>query len=507
MLANKYVVVHSKNIWDADLLGAQMKMNSHLHAIILAGGSGTRFWPLSRELYPKQLLRILGDQTLIHQTLKRTLSCVPISRVFVVTNRSQADIVTLQLREWKRDIQKNIIVEPEGRNTAPAIAMAAMKLVVRDPAAVMLIVPADHVIKGTRKFAEAVNLGTKLAGDGHLVTLGVNPTAPETGYGYIKPNMRNQLEAQGALKGYRVRRFIEKPDVAKARAMLRSGGYFWNSGIFLWKASTILDELALYQPKLLRDIKKICRLQNSSAGLNDNVMKMYGRLPSMPIDTAVMEQTSKAAVVPVSFVWSDIGSWSSVGDIASKTKAGNVVNGNVVDLGSENSVLFGNHRLVATIGLKDMVLVDTPDATLVCPKSRAQDVKEVVSILKKRNARERLEHQTVFRPWGSYTTLDSGGGYKVKRLTVHPGAKLSLQRHRERQEHWVVVRGKAKVTRGEQCLELTVGQSLDIPKEMNHRIENPCSEILEIIEVQQGPYLGEDDIVRLQDMYGREVCS
>ncbi|MBQ27986.1 MAG: mannose-1-phosphate guanylyltransferase/mannose-6-phosphate isomerase [Nitrospiraceae bacterium] len=484
-----------------------MKINSHLYAVILAGGSGTRFWPLSRELYPKQLLRILGDQTLIQQTLRRTLSCVPTSRTFVVTNRSQVDMVTMQLGGWERGIQENIVVEPEGRNTAPAIAMAAIKLVVQDPAAVMLVLPADHVIKGTRKFTEAVKLGTKFAGDGHLVTLGIRPTAPETGYGYIKPNMRQQLEGQGTLKGYRVRRFIEKPDVPKARTMLRSGGYLWNSGIFLWKASSILDELALYQPRLLRVIRKVWRLQNNDAGLSDNVIKIYGQLPSMPIDTAVMEQTSKAVVVPVDFVWSDIGSWSALGDVASKTKAGNVVNGNIVDLGSENSVLFGNHRLVATIGLKDMVIVDTPDATLVCPKSRAQDVKGVVDILKKRNAREQLEHQSVFRPWGSYTTLDAGDGYKVKRLTVRPGAKLSLQRHRKRREHWVVVRGKAKVTCGDQRLELTIGQSLDIPKAINHRIENPWPETLEIIEVQHGPYLGEDDIVRLQDMYGREIRS
>ncbi|HIB53565.1 MAG TPA: mannose-1-phosphate guanylyltransferase/mannose-6-phosphate isomerase [Nitrospirales bacterium] len=484
-----------------------MNIHSHLHAIILAGGSGTRFWPLSRELYPKQLLHILGDQTLIQQTLKRTLSCVPTSRTFIVTNRSQADMLSLQLREWKRDIREHIIVEPEGRNTAPAIAMAAVKLVAQDPDAVMLVLPADHVIKGTRKFTEAVKFGTTLAGDGHLVTLGIRPTVPEIGYGYIKPNMRQQLGTQGALKGYRVRQFLEKPDRAKAKTMLRSGGYFWNSGIFLWKASTILDELSLYQPGLLRVIRKLCRLQDDGAGFKDNAMRMYGRLSSMPIDTAVMEQTSKAVVVPVDFGWSDIGSWSALGDVASKTKAGNVINGNIIDLGSENSVLFGNHRLVATIGLKDMVLVDTPDATLVCPKSRAQDVKGIVDILKKRKAPERVEHQTVFRPWGSYTTLDDGAGYKVKRLTVRPGAKLSLQRHRRRREHWVVVRGKAKVIRGDQRLELTIGQSLDIPQAINHRIENPWSETLEIIEVQHGSYLGEDDIVRLQDIYGREVRS
>lgn len=482
-------------------------MSDHLFAIVLAGGSGTRFWPLSRELYPKQLLRIVGDDTLIQQTVQRTLRCVPASRTFIVTNRSQADMVALQLGEWKDDIKDNIIVEPEGRNTAPAIAMAAVTLVKRNPDAVMLVLPADHVIKGTRKFIEAIKLGTKLAQDGHLVTLGIRPTAPEEGYGYIKPNLLQPLGRRGRLEGYRVSRFIEKPHATKARSMLRSGGYLWNSGIFLWKASTILDELSLHQPRLLSRIRKICRLHTEGAGLQDHAMRVYATLRSMPIDTAVMEHTANAAVVPVDFVWSDIGSWSALGDVAPKTETGNVVNGNVVDLGSENSVLFGNHRLVATIGLQDMVVVDTPDATLVCPKSRAQEVKGVVDILKKRNARERLEHQTVFRPWGSYTTVDDGEGYKVKRLTVRPGAKLSLQRHHKRWEHWVVVRGRAQVTCGNQQRELSIGQSLDIPKATNHRIENAWSETLEIIEVQHGPYLGEDDIVRLEDMYGREVIS
>jgi len=483
-----------------------LKKNDHLFAIILAGGSGTRFWPLSRELYPKQLLKILGNKTLIQHTLERTLRCVPIAKTLIVTNRSQADLVALQLKEWTQDIRSHIVIEPEGRNTAAAVAVAAVQLVEQDPDAVMLVLPSDHVIKGTRKFNDAVRLGTKLAEEGHLVTLGIKPTAPETGYGYIRPNMHQQVGVSKSLQGYRVQKFLEKPDIARAKKMVRSGSYLWNSGIFLWKAAAVLDELEAYQPRLLKAVRRIYGLQRNT-GSDNQIARQYHQLPSLPIDKAIMESTSKAAVVPVDFVWSDIGSWSALADVADRTEMGNVIHGNVIDLESKNSVLFANHRLVATIGLDNMVVVDTSDATLVCPKARAQDVKAVVKILRERNAKEHLEHQTVFRPWGSYTTLDTGNGYKVKRLTVGPGAKLSLQRHHKRREHWIVVAGRAKVTCGTKSLDLRVGQSLDIPKATNHRIENPWDETLEIIEVQYGSYLGEDDIVRLQDAYGREVIQ
>ena len=472
-------------------------MNKHLYGVILAGGSGTRFWPLSRELYPKQVLRILGDRTMIQETVQRALRCIPVTRIVIVTNSTRADLIKLQVRQWwndsDSDIEESIIIEPEERNTAPAIAMTAATLVQRDPSAIMLVLPADHVIKGVRKFREVVKLGTKLAEDGYLVTFGVQPTAPETGYGYIEPDVRQLLKTQGLLKGYRVKRFIEKPTLDKAKGFLRVGRFFWNSGIFAWKASVILDELTMHQPTLTRGMKKVDMLLNNGSRSKAALSKAYRRLPSLPIDKAVMEQTANAAMVPVDFLWSDIGSWNSLGDIAVTNEVGNVVKGNVIDLGSVNSVLFGTHRLVATIGLKDMVLVDTPDATLVCPKSRAQDVKHVVDILKERNAPELLEHQTVFRIWGYYTVLNNEGGCTIKRLTVFPGGKLPLKRDYKRVGHWVVIRGKAKLTCENRCVDRTVGQSLDILNATNYTVENPWSEHLEIIEIRHRLSRGEDD--------------
>ena len=479
-------------------------MNKHLYAVILAGGSGTRFWPLSRHLYPKQLLRILGDKTLIQQTMHRVLDCVPASQVLISTNSAQADSIRVQLAEWKEEISHNFVIEPEARNTAPAIALAAIELVRRDPQAVMLVLPADHVIKGDRKFQAAVALGAKLAEDGHLVTFGIKPVRPETGYGYVQPNRRSRLASRGGLVGYPVGRFVEKPDAKTAARYLQAGNYYWNSGIFAWRASTILEELMRYQPAMARGLRKIGALQKSDAG-GSAVAQVYRRLTPVSIDHGVMEHSSRAAVIPVDFAWSDVGSWSSLEEVAPRNDSGNVVSGRVVDLDSRDSILYADRRLVATIGLSGMVVVDTPDATLICPKARSQDVKQVVEILKRQGAPERLEHLTVFRPWGSYTVLEEGPGYKVKRVTVNPGGRLSLQLHHQRAEHWVVIAGAARVTRGDRVFDLAVGQSTGIPVETRHRLENPGSDTLHIIEVQNGPYLGEDDIVRFQDDYGRGV--
>jgi len=481
-----------------------MKPNPHLYAVVLAGGSGTRFWPLSRHLYPKQLLRILGDKTLIQQTMHRILHCVPASQVLISTNSAQADSIRVQLAEWKEEISHNFVIEPEARNTAPAIALAAIELVRRDPQAVMLVLPADHVIKGDRKFQAAVALGAKLAEDGHLVTFGIKPVRPETGYGYVQPNRRARLASRGGLVGYPVGRFVEKPDAKTAARYLQAGNYYWNSGIFAWRASTILEELMRYQPAMARGLRKIGALQKSDAG-GSAVAQVYRRLTPVSIDHGVMEHSSRAAVIPVDFAWSDVGSWSSLEEVAPRNDSGNVVSGRVVDLDSRDSILYADRRLVATIGLSGMVVVDTPDATLICPKDRSQDVKQVVEILKRQGAPEHLEHLTVFRPWGSYTVLEEGPGYKVKRVTVNPGGRLSLQLHHQRAEHWVVIAGTARVTCGERVFELAVGQSTGIPVETRHRLENPGSDTLHIIEVQNGPYLGEDDIVRFQDDYGRGV--
>ena len=475
----------------------------HLFGVILAGGSGTRFWPLSRERFPKQLLRIIGEDSLIQQTVQRLVRIMPANRVCIVTNEFQAPSIKLQLTSWKDELEEGFILEPEGRNTAPAIGLAALRLLEKDPEAVLVVMPADHVIKHAGKFHEAIKIGARLAAKEYLVTFGIRPTRPETGYGYIQPVRRGRLCTLGKLSGYRVNRFVEKPGLQKAKRLMRSGNYYWNSGIFMWKASVILDELAKQKPSLFNKLKRI-HAYLQSGDPNGRVPKLYSQLESVSIDHGVMENSSRAAMIPADFEWSDVGSWGSLQDVADCTSSGNVMNGNIVDLDSTNSVLFADRRMVATIGLSDMVVVDTQDATLVCPIARAQDVKSVVQLLKKRGAPEHLEHRTVFRPWGSYTVLEEEAGYKVKRITVTAGRRLSLQLHHKRSEHWVVIAGQARVTRGEEVYELKAGESTGIPQQTPHRLENPGTMPLEIIEIQNGSYLGEDDIVRFQDDYGRE---
>lgn len=480
------------------------KENAKVYPVIMAGGSGTRFWPLSRQLFPKQLLKIIGDETLIQQTMRRVVNDVPPERIMISTNPAQSESIKVQLAEWKEALKDNFVLEPEGRNTAPAIALVALELVRRDPEAIMLVVPADHIVKGQKDFDLAVALASKLASHGRLVTFGIKPIRPETGYGYIRPNRNTVLAKQGKLKGYPVGKFVEKPNAARAAHYLKSGDYYWNSGMFVWRAATILEEIKTYQPLLARGIAAIGELIERGAP-RSVIDERYRMLPSVSIDTGVMERSTKAAVVPVSFRWSDVGSWGSLDEVAKRDKADNVIAGRVVDIESQRSIVYGDRRVVATIGLTDMVVVDTPDATLVCPKSRAQDVKKVVEILKKQGAPEHLEHLTVQRPWGTYSVLEEGPGYKVKRVTVRPSGRLSLQMHHKRSEHWVVIAGTARVTRGDEVFDLHVGESTAIPVQTKHRLENPGGDTLHIIEVQNGPYLGEDDIVRFNDDYGRVV--
>jgi mannose-1-phosphate guanylyltransferase / mannose-6-phosphate isomerase len=475
-----------------------------LYPVIMAGGSGTRFWPLSRHLFPKQLLRIGGTETLIQQTMRRMIGCTSPRQVLISTNGPQADLIKTQLSDWKDELQDNFVLEPEGRNTAPAIALAALEVLRRDPEALMLVVPADHVVTGQRDFEAAVRLASALAGDGHLVTFGIKPIRPETGYGYIRPNQKRVLGRQGALKGFPVLNFVEKPDAAKAVRYLKDGNYFWNSGMFVWRAATILEEIRRHQPALGQAMERIGQLMITGAP-RAAIDEVYRFIAPVSIDTGVMERSTRAAMVTVSFGWSDVGSWGSLDEVAAKDRAGNVFTGRVVDIDSGRSIVYADRRVVATIGLQDMVVVDTPDATLVCPKSRAQDVKKVVEILKQQKAPEHLEHLTVQRPWGSYTILEEGQGFKVKRVTVHPGGRLSLQLHHQRSEHWVVIAGTARVTRNEEIFDLQVGMSTAIPVETKHRLENPGKQTLHLIEVQNGPYLAEDDIVRFKDDYGRNV--
>jgi len=434
--------------------------------------------------------------------MRRVVHEAPAERVMISTNPAQAESIRIQLGEWKDALKDNFVLEPEGRNTAPAIALVALELIRRDPEAVMLVVPADHIVKGQQDFNAAVELASRLAMQGYLVTFGIKPIRPETGYGYIRPNKKMTLLKEGKLKGHPVSRFVEKPDAAKAAQYVKAKDFYWNSGMFVWRAATVLEEIGRHQPKLSQGIERIRELMGAGAS-RSAIDEEYRTLNPVSIDTGVMEKSTKAAVVPVCFHWSDVGSWGSLDEVAPKDKAGNVVGGRVVDLGSQRSIVYGDRRVVATIGLADMVVVDTQDATLVCPKSRAQDVKRIVEILKQQGAPEHLEHLTVHRPWGSYTVLEEGEGYKVKRVTVKPGGRLSLQMHHRRSEHWVVIAGTARVTRGDEVFDLQVGQSTAIPVETRHRLENPGRDMLHIIEVQNGPYLGEDDIVRFQDDYGR----
>ncbi len=486
------------------LHGSRFTNNDHLYPVIMAGGSGTRFWPLSRHLFPKQLLRIGGEHTLIQQTMRRVLGCGPAANVLISTNAAQADLIRTQLIDWKEDLANGFLLEPEGRNTAPAIALAALEVSARDPNGLMLVVPADHVVTGQRDFEAAVRLAAQLAMEGYLVTFGINPIRPETGYGYIKPKDHALLGTWGKLRGYRVQKFVEKPNATKAARYLKAGDYFWNSGMFVWRAETILQEIGLHQPAIAASMDQIRKLKMEGAS-QQSIDDIYRRIKPVSIDSGVMEQSSKAAVVPVTFKWSDVGSWGSLDEVAEKNEAGNVVTGRVIDIESKHTIVYADRRVVATIGLQDMVVVDTPDATLVCPKSRAQDVRQIVDILKQQQAPEHLEHLTVQRPWGSYTVLEEGAGFKVKRVTVNPGGRLSLQMHHQRSEHWVVIAGIARVTRDQEVFDLKVGESTAIPARTKHRLENPGQEIAHIIEVQNGPYLGEDDIVRFKDDYGRGV--
>ena len=483
-----------------------MARKHSLYPVIMAGGSGTRFWPLSRHLFPKQLLRIGGEHTLIQQTMRRVLGCAPASNVLISTNAAQADLIRVQLVDWKEELTKGFLLEPEGRNTAPAIALAAIEVLARDPNGLMLVVPADHVVTGQRDFQAAVELASELAAGGYLVTFGIKPIRPETGYGYIKPKSTVLLGKRGKLRGYPVQKFVEKPNVAKAAQYLKAGHYFWNSGMFVWRAATILEEIGAHQPAILTSVERIRDLKKDGA-TQQAIDDVYRQIKPVSIDNGVMERSSKAAVVPVMFKWSDVGSWGSLDEVAEKNRAGNVISGRVIDLESKQTIVYADRRVVATIGLQDMVVVDTPDATLVCPKSRAQDVKAIVDILKKQQAPEHLEHLTVQRPWGSYTVLEEGPGFKVKRVTVNPGGRLSLQMHHERSEHWVVLAGTARVTRDQEVFDLKVGESTGIPVKTKHRLENPGQETVHIIEVQNGPYLGEDDIVRFKDDYGRGTVA
>lgn len=470
------------------------KLNGKVYAAILAGGVGTRFWPLSRETTPKQLLKVVGDESLLKSTIRRLSPLISPERVVIVTNARQAELIRLHLSYEGKSISPGYCVEPVGRNTAPAIGLAALELYKKDKDAIMAVLPADHMIGDSKSFRATLKAAVGAAREGKLVTFGIVPDRPETGYGYIKAKKRSFKKIDG-LEVKAVERFVEKPDINRAKKYLKEGGYFWNSGIFVWKAGKILEEIKRYLPDVYKRLEEI--------GGGRKIEDAYGEIKEISIDHGVLEKSNDVVVIPAKFSWSDIGSLSAFGEIIEADPDGNIIKGRVVDIGSKDSIIIGCDRAVATIGLKDIILVDTPDATLVCPKDRAQDVKEVVGILKKRGYAEHEFHKTVDRPWGSYTVLEKGEGYKIKRIFVKPHSRLSLQLHNHRSEHWVVITGTARVQRGEEVVDISVNQSTYIPRGVKHRLENAGETGLEIIEVQSGKYVDEEDIVRFDDDFKR----
>ena len=509
-------------------MNANTKTSAAVYAVILAGGSGTRLWPLSREEFPKQLLRLSGENSLLQDTVLRldglsgTASAdeVASARVLIICHEEQRFLIRDQLGEIDRPPICTLL-EPESRNTAPALSSAAHYLSRDGDDPIMLVLPADHAIRGAEAFRNALGAAIKIADKGFIVTLGVVPTRPDTGYGYIRRDPTANVKVGDTARGYRIAAFVEKPGKHMAVSYVDSGQYLWNSGIFVMHASVWLEAVDRCRPELVEACREAVDDGTEDASFFHLSRQAYGRCPSDSIDYAVMERLSEsflrpavdgsdgepipAAVVSMDADWSDIGSWSALLEQEQVGDAGNAVQGDVLTLETGNSLLVSSHRFVAAVGLRDTVVVETPDAVLVMNKERSQDVRQVVDWLKDHGREEAQTHRLVHRPWGTFEALETRATFQVKRLTVKPRAKLSLQLHHHRAEHWVVVKGVARVTRGEEIFDLEENESTFIPLEMKHRLENPGDETLEVIEVQVGGYLGEDDIERFDDVYQRET--
>jgi mannose-1-phosphate guanylyltransferase / mannose-6-phosphate isomerase len=468
-----------------------------LHPVILCGGSGTRLWPLSRALLPKQFLPLASERTLLQETVLRVAELENGSRPVLVSHVEHRFLAAEQVREVGLHPAAHLL-EPEARNTAPAVAAAALWLSRQDADATLLVLPSDHVIQQKDRFHDAVRRAAQLAGRGKLVTFGIVPTAPATGYGYIRRG-----EAEDVAETFSVAEFVEKPDRARASAFLADGRYYWNSGMFVFTANRYLEELKRLRPDIMASVEAAMRQAVRDLDFLRLDAEAFARCPAESIDYAVMERTREASVVRGDFGWSDIGSWSALWELDRKDAQGNSVRGDVYLDGSAGCYVRAEDRLVAALGVRDLVIVETDDAILVAHKDRAEDVKQAVEHLKRSRREEHISHRRVYRPWGYFESIGEGAAYQVKRLMLKPGARISLQRHRRRAEHWVVVAGRAKVTRGAQETVLGPNESTYIPLGEKHRLENVGAEPLFVIEVQSGDYFGEDDIERFDDDYRR----
>ena len=465
--------------------------------VILSGGSGTRLWPLSRKMHPKQLLPLLHETTLLQDTANRFAKSSDVHQAIVICNEEYRFMVAEQIKQSSLK-SVDIILEPFGRNTAPAIALAAFDAKQDDSDPVLLVLPADHDIRNVGAFLQAVDLGKEQSEQGELVTFGIVPDKPETGYGYIQTSKHVNSNT------YQVKRFVEKPNLDTAKKYLDEGGYYWNSGMFMFKAAEYLNALQEFAPEIYSASQAAMDKAQKDMDFIRVGVEEFKKCPADSIDYAVMEKVKNAVVIPVNIGWSDVGSWSALHEIGDQDENNNIFIGDTFHVATKNSYIRSEHKLVTTLGVEDLIIVDTDDALLVANKNHVQDIKEIVSALSNENREEVVLHKRVCRPWGCYQGIDQSDRFQVKRITVKPGAVLSLQLHHHRAEHWIVVNGTAKVTKGDDVFILSENESTYIPLGTKHRLENIGKIPLELIEVQTGSYLGEDDIVRFDDVYGRE---